>query len=86
MDNTKAKQAVDKAKVAKAMLEMAAAQAAAEAPINPEIAAANPALQPPDGLLNPRRPMGVVNSGPYSPGNMIGGYNLGYGQFVNPEA
>jgi hypothetical protein len=30
--------------------------------------------------------MGVVNSGPYSPGNMIGGYNLGYGQFVNPEA
>ena len=31
MDNTKAKKAVDKAKVAKAMLEMAAAQAAAEA-------------------------------------------------------
>ena len=31
MDNTKAKKAVDKAMAAKAMLEMAAAQAAAEA-------------------------------------------------------
>lgn len=82
MNKANAKKAINKAMMAKAMLEMAAAQG----PINPEIQAASPALQPLDGFVNPMRPMGVVNSGPYSPGNMIGGYNLGYGQFVNPEA
>ena len=82
MDSSKAKKAVDKATMAKAVLAAAAQQAAAEGPINPEIQAMSPALQPMD--LNPMARMGTVPPTQYSPGNMLGGNPMM--QFVNPEA
>ena len=60
MDSRKAKKAVDKATMAKAVLAAAAQQAAAEGPINPEIQAMSPALQPMDGYINPMARMGTV--------------------------
>ena len=84
MDSSKAKKAVDKAMMAKAVLAAAAEQAAAEGPINPEIQAMNPALQPMDGYVNPMGRMGTVPPAQYSPGNMMGGNPMM--QFVNPEA
>ena len=84
MDSSKAKKAVDKAMMAKAVLAAAAQQAAAEGPINPEIQAMNPALQPMDGYVNPMARMGTVPPTQYSPGNMLGGNPMA--QFVNPEA
>ena len=53
MDSSKAKKAVDKAMMAKAVLAAAAA-------INPEIQAMSPALQPMDGYVNPMARMGTV--------------------------
>ena len=83
MDSSKAKKAVDKAMMAKAVLAAAAQQAAAEGPINPEIQAMSPALQPMD-YINPMARMGTVPPTQYSPGNMLGGNPMM--QFVNPEA
>jgi len=82
MDSSKAKKAVDKAMMAKAVLAAAAQQAAAEGPINPEIQAMSPALQP--LAVNPMARMGTVPPTQYSPGNMLGGNPMM--QFVNPEA
>jgi hypothetical protein len=73
MDNSKAKKALSKALMAKAVAEAAAQQAAAEGPINPEIQAMSPALQPADGLLNPYGHIGTVPPTVFSPGNMIDG-------------
>jgi|TARA_R100000027_G_scaffold45401_1_gene34431 hypothetical protein len=84
MDSKKAKEALGKAMMAKAVLAAAAEQAAAEGPINPEIQAMNPALQPMDGYVNPMGRMGTVPPAQYSPGNMMGGNPMM--QFVNPEA
>ena len=67
MDSSKAKKAVDKAMMAKAVLAAAAQQAAAEGPINPEIQAMSPALQPMDGYINPMARMGTVPPTQYSP-------------------
>ena len=64
MDNNKAKQAVTLAMMQKLM---------SEAPINPEIQAMAPAMQPADGLLNPYARIGTVPANMYSPGNMIDG-------------
>ena len=83
MNSSKATQAVTKAKMAKAILEAAAQQAAAEGPINPEIQAMSPALQP-IGVVNPMGRMGTVPPTQYSPGNMVGGNPMM--QFVNPES
>ena len=84
MDSNKAKKAVSKAMLAKAVLAAAAQQAAAEGPINPEIQAMSPDLQPMDGYVNPMGRMGTVPPTQYSPGNMMGG-NPSI-RFTNPEA
>ena len=63
MDNNKAKKAVELAMMQKLMAEAS--------PINPEVQAAAPALQP--AIYNPRSRMGTVPANMYSPGNMIDG-------------
>ena len=65
MDNNKAKKAVELAMMAKLMAEAS--------PINPEIQAMAPAMQPADGLLNPYGRIGTVPANMYSPGNMMDG-------------
>ena len=62
MDNAKAKEAVNKAKKAKAM-----------ASIDPEIQGQMPAMQPADGFINPYGRMGAVGANTYNPGNMVDG-------------
>ena len=68
MDNNKAKKAVELAMMAKLMADAS--------PINPEVQAAAPALQPADGLLNPYGRIGTVPANMYSPGNMMDGSPL----------
>jgi len=43
--------------------------------INPEVGAMNVSLQPADGYVNPYRAMGTMVPSPYTPGNMLPGYN-----------
>lgn len=66
MDNSKAKKAMELAMMAKLMGE-------ASGPVNPEIQAAMPAMQPADGLLNPYGRIGTVAPNTFNPGNMIDG-------------
>lgn len=66
MDNSKAKQALELAMMAKLMGE-------ASSPINPEVQAAMPDLQPADGLINPYGRIGTVAPNMFNPGNMIDG-------------
>jgi len=63
MDNNKAKEAVKRAMMAKLMADAS--------PINPEVQAAAPALQP--AIYNPLSRMGTVPANMYSPGNMMDG-------------
>ena len=63
MDNNKAKEAVKLAMMAKLMADAS--------PINPEVQAAAPALQP--AIYNPLSRMGTVPANMYSPGNMMDG-------------
>jgi len=62
MDEAKAKEAVKKAMMAKAM-----------ASIDPEVQGQPPAMQPADGLINPYGRIGTVGTNVYSPGNMVDG-------------
>ena len=75
MDNNKAKKAVELAMMAKLMAEAS--------PINPEIQAMAPALQP--AIYNPRSRMGTVPANMYSPGNMMDGSPLGEARAVARE-
>ena len=75
MDNNKAKKAVELAMMQKLMAEAS--------PINPEVQAAAPALQP--DILNPRSRMGTVPANMYSPGNMMDGSPLGEARAVARE-
>lgn len=77
MDNKKAKKAVELALMQKLMAEAS--------PINPEIQAMAPAMQPADGLLNPYARIGTVPANMYSPGNMIDGSPLGEARAVARE-
>ena len=65
MDTNKRQKAYELATMAKLMAEAS--------PINPEIQAMAPAMQPADGLLNPYARIGTVPANMYSPGNMIDG-------------
>ena len=78
MDSNKAKEAVSKAAARKEMaaaMAMAALEAGGE-PINPEIQAAQPALQPSDGYVTPYHRLGTVPPTGYFPGNMIASPNI----------
>ena len=86
MDSKKAKKAVSKSAARKEMaaaLQMAALQAGAE-PIDPEIQAAQVAMQPVDGYVTPYHRMGSMPPTGYYPGNMIGGPNVS--GVINPVA
>ena len=62
MDNAKAKEAVKKAMMAKAM-----------ASIDPELQGGMSTMQPADGFINPYGRMGTVGANTYNPGNMVDG-------------
>ena len=86
MDSNKAKKAVNKAAARKEMaaaLELAALQAGAE-PIDPEIQAAQVAMQPVDGYVTPYHRMDSMPPTDYYLGNMIGGPNVS--GVINPVA
>ena len=88
MDKSKAKKAVKKSESRKKSADAAAAQQMlmamqGGAAIDPEIQAAQIAMQPVDGFVNPYHAMGAMAPMEYSPGNMIGGYN--FPVMVNPE-
>ena len=75
MDNNKAKKAKELAMMAKLMADAS--------PINPEVQAAAPALQP--AIYNRRSRMGTVPANMYSPGNMMDGSPLGEARAVARE-
>jgi hypothetical protein len=79
MDKAKAKSAVKKSEGRKKSAPKDASQmqmAPGVTPgINPEVGAMNVSLQPADGYVNPYRAMGTMVPGPYTPGNMLPGYN-----------
>jgi hypothetical protein len=86
MNSSKAKKAKSKAKKVKAdpnLLVAAAmlAQQAQQGPLNPEIQAAQIALQTP--TTNPYHMMGAMAPNVYSPGNLISGNPLP--RVYNPE-
>jgi hypothetical protein len=88
MDKSKAKKAVNKSKSRKKSADSDAAQQLAMAmqggaAIDPEIQAAQIAMQPVDGYVNPYRAMGSMAPMQYYPGNMLGGNN--FPVMVNPE-
>ena len=86
MDSKKAKKAVDKAAARKEMaaaLQMAAMQAGAE-PIDPEIQAAQVAMQPVDGYTTAYHRLGAVPPTEYAMYNQIGGPNVS--GVINPVA
>ena len=86
MDSKKAKKAVSKSAARKEMaaaMELAALQAGAE-PIDPEVQAAQVAMQPVDGYVTPYPRMGSMPPTGYYPGNMIGGPNVS--GVINPVA
>ena len=62
MDNAKAKEAVKKAMMVKAM-----------ASIDPELQGQMSTMQPSDGLINPYGRMGSVGTNVYNPANMVDG-------------
>lgn len=90
MDKAKAKKAVKKSDAHKQMAEAIAAQQIALAMqggaqgIDPEIQAAQIALQPADGYVNPYHAMGAMAPTMYSAGNMLPGGN--FPVMVNPES
>ena len=81
MDKAKAKSAVKKSKSRKKSAPKEAAQIQMQMPpgvtpgINPEVGAMNVSLQPADGYINPYRALGTMVPSPYTPGNMLPGYN-----------
>lgn len=79
MDKAKAKSAVKKSKSRKKSAPKEAAQmqmAPGVTPgINPEVGAVNVSMQPADGYINPYRALGTMVPSPYTPGNMLPGYN-----------
>ena len=79
MDKAKAKSAVKKSKSRKKSAPKEAAQmqmAPGVTPgINPEVGAMNVSMQPADGYINPYRALGTMVPSPYTPGNMLPGYN-----------
>jgi hypothetical protein len=79
MDKAKAKSAVKKSEGRKKSAPKDAPQmqmAPGVTPgINPEVGAMNVSLQPADGYVNPYRAMGTMVPSPYTPGNMLPGYN-----------
>ena len=86
MDSKKAKKAVDKAAARKEMaaaLELAALQAGAE-PIDPEIQAAQVAMQPVDGYVTPYHRMGAMPPAAYAEYNRVMGPNMS--GVINPVA
>ena len=86
MDSKKAKKAVDKAAARKEMaaaLQMAALQSGAE-PIDPEIQAAQVAMQPVDGYTTPYHRLGAMPPTAYAEYNQIGGPNVS--GVINPVA
>jgi len=62
MDNAKAKEAVKKAMMVKAM-----------AGIDPELQGQMSTMQPADGLINPYGRIGTVGANTYNDGNMVDG-------------
>jgi hypothetical protein len=78
MDKAKAKKAVKKSKGRKAAApkqpEMQMAPGV-PAGINPEVGAMSISMQPADGYVNPYRELGTMVPSPYTPGNMLPGYN-----------
>jgi ElaB/YqjD/DUF883 family membrane-anchored ribosome-binding protein len=89
MDKSKAKKAVKKSESrkksagAEALTAQQLAMAMQGSAIDPEIQAAQIAMQPADGFVNPYRAMGTVAAMQYSPGNILDGYNSPL--MVNPE-
>lgn len=89
MNKSKAKKAVKKSDAHKQIAEAIAAQQIALAMqggaqnINPEIQAAQIAMQPADGYVNPYRALGSMAPTTYTPGNMLPGHN--FPMMVNPE-
>ena len=75
MDTKKRQKAVELAMMQKLMAEAS--------PINPEIQAMAPALQP--AIYNPLSRMGTVPANMYSPGNMMDGSPLGEARAVARE-
>ena len=74
MDNAKAKEAVKKAMMAKAM-----------ASIDPELQGGMSTMQPADGFINPYGRMGPVGANVYNPGNMVDGSPLGAARAVGRQ-
>ena len=79
MDKAKAKSAVKKSKSRKKSAPKEAAQMqmlpGVTPGINPEVGAMNVSMQPADGYINPYRALGTMVPSPYTPGNMLPGYN-----------
>lgn len=79
MDKEKAKSAVKKSKSRKKSAPKEATQMqmppGVTPGINPEVGAMNVSLQPADGYVNPYRALGTMVPSPYTPGNMLPGYN-----------
>ena len=79
MDKAKAKSAVKKSKSRKKSAPKEAAQMqmppGVTSGITPEVGAMNVSLQPADGYVNPYRALGTMVPSPYTPGNMLPGYN-----------
>lgn len=79
MDKAKAKSAVKKSKSRKKSAPKEAAQMqmppGVTPGINPEVGAVNVSMQPADGYINPYRALGTMVPSPYTPGNMLPGYN-----------
>lgn len=79
MDKAKAKSAVKKSKSRKKSAPKEATQMqmppGVTPGINPEVGAMNVSMQPADGYINPYRALGTMVPSPYTPGNMLPGYN-----------
>ena len=79
MDKAKAKSAVKKSKSRKKSAPKEAVQMqmppGVTPGINPEVGAMNVSMQPADGYINPYRALGTMVPSPYTPGNMLPGYN-----------
>jgi hypothetical protein len=90
MDKSKAKKAVKKSESRKksagseALTAQQLAMAMQGGAIDPEIQAAQIAMQPADGFVNPYHAMGSMAPMQYSPGNILDGYN--FPVMVNPES
>jgi len=74
MDNAKAKEAVKKAMMVKAM-----------AGIDPELQGQMSTMQPADGLINPYGRIGAVGANVYNLGNMVDGSPLGAARAVGRQ-